>query len=87
MHVDSKFLDDLSKVAGGALGAASGMKSEVEAQFRRHIERVMMDLDLVSREEFEAVSAMARKARLEQDALREEIESLKAELAALKESK
>lgn len=86
MHVDSKVLDDLSKLLGGALGAASGMKGEVEGQIRRHLERVMMDLDLVSREEFEAMSVLAKKAMERQEKLEKDLVEMKAELEAFKKT-
>ena len=66
MQVDNRFLDDLARVANGAVGALSGVREEVEAMVRQRAERLLADMDLVTREEFEAVKAVAAKARLEQ---------------------
>src|SRR5919106_1811350 len=72
-----------TRLAAGAVGALSGMRSEVEARFRDQLERVLAGMDLVSREEFEAVKAMAAKARDEQEILRCRIEVLETRLAAV----
>lgn len=68
MQVDNKLLDDLARMAAGAVGALSGIKGEVEAQFRQQFERILSQMNLVSRDEFEAVRAMAQKAREQQEA-------------------
>ena len=81
MQVENKILDDLAKVASGALGAFSGLRGEVEAQIRQQMERVLSQMDVVGREEFEAVKDMAVKARLEQEALAERLAALEARLA------
>jgi len=81
MHTQNPFLNDLSKLATGAVGAVQGMKQEVEAMARQRVERILADLDLVPREEFEAVKDMAREARLENEALRKRIEALEAAAA------
>lgn len=78
MHTQNPFLNDLSKLATGAAGAVQGMKQEVEAMVRQRVERILADLDLVPREEFEAVRDMARQARQENDALLKRIEVLEA---------
>jgi len=82
MQSQNRFFDDMARVAAGAVGALSGMRSEVEARFRDQLERVLAGMDLVSREEFEAVKAMAAKAREEQENLRRQMEALEARLAA-----
>jgi BMFP domain-containing protein YqiC len=76
MAMDNRILDDLAKVASGALSGISGVKQEVEGRLRQQFERILAGMDLVRREEFEAVKAMAAKARSEQ-------EDLAARLAAL----
>jgi BMFP domain-containing protein YqiC len=68
MQVDNKLLDDLARLAAGAVGALSGIKGEVEAQFRQQFERILSQMNLVQRDEFEAVRAMAQKAREQQEA-------------------
>ncbi len=82
MQVENRLLDDLAKVAGGALGALSGLRGEVEAQIRQQFERVLGQMDVVGREEFEAMREIAVKARLEQEALTERVAALEARLAA-----
>lgn len=81
MQSQNRILDDLARVATGALGTLSGVREEVEAQFRQRFERVLDQMDLVSREEFDAVKAMAAKARAEQEALEARIAALEAKLA------
>ncbi|CAO3446454.1 FIG018229: hypothetical protein [Azospirillum argentinense] len=83
MQVDNKILDDLARVAGGALGALSSLREEAEAQMRQQFERVLSRMDVVSREEHEAVRAMAAKAREEQEAMAERLSALEATVAAL----
>ena len=84
MQVDNRFLDDLARVANGAVGALSGVREEVEAMVRQRAERLLADMDLVTREEFEAVKAVAAKARLEQEALAARVADLEAALAELR---
>lgn len=83
MQVDNKILDDLARVAGGALGALSSLREEAEAQMRQQFERVLSRMDVVSREEYEAVRAMAAKAREEQEAMAERLAALEATVAGL----
>lgn len=83
MQVDNKILDDLARVAGGALGALSGLRNEVEAQLRQQFERVLSQMDVVGREEFEAVREMAARARSEQEDLAERVTALEALVATL----
>ncbi|MCH8138594.1 MAG: accessory factor UbiK family protein [Proteobacteria bacterium] len=78
MQINNRWLDDLARVASGALGVAAGVKGEVEALLRQRFERILTDMDLVGREEFEAVKAMAAKARTEQEALAEKVARLEA---------
>ena len=80
MQTQNKLLDDLARVASGAIGVAAGMREEVEARLRDQFERVLGRMDLVSREEFEAVRAMAIKAREEQEILSERVAALEAAL-------
>ena len=83
MQVDNKILDDLARVAGGALGALSSLREEAEAQMRQQFERVLSRMDVVSREEYEAVRAMAAKAREEQEAMAERLAALEATVTTL----
>lgn len=83
MQVDNKLLDDLARIAGGAFGALSGLREEAEAQVRQQFERVLSGMDVVAREEFDAVREMAAKARTEQEALGERVTALEALVATL----
>lgn len=76
MQVDNKILDDLARVASGAFGALTGLRGEIEARLREQFERILSQMDVVSREEFEAVRAIATKARAEQEAAADRIAEL-----------
>lgn len=72
----NKFFDDMSKLMTSAMGVAQGARTEAETAMKSWVDRWLADRDFVTREEFEAVRAMAQKAR-------EENEALKARVAAL----
>ena len=80
MQTDNRLFDDLSRIAAGALGTLQGVKGEVEQAFRQRLERALADMDLVSREEFETVRAMAQAAREENIALSERLAALESKL-------
>lgn len=82
MQSQNPLLDDLARVASGALGVAAGMREEAEARLRDQFERVLARFDLVTREEFDVVRAMAVKAREEQEVLTARLGELEAALAA-----
>ncbi len=86
MQSQNRLLDDLARVASGALGVATGMRSEVEARLREQFERILQQMDLVTREEHEVALAMAQKAREEQEEMAERLETLEARLAKLEKS-
>ena len=73
-----RFFDELGKLITDAAGAAEGVRKEIETVVRGQVERVLRDLDVVQREEFEAVKAMAQKAREENEALKAKIAALEA---------
>jgi BMFP domain-containing protein YqiC len=87
MQSQNRFFDDIARVASGAVGAISGVRGEIEARLRDQLERVLVGMDLVSREEFEAVKAMAAKARTEQELLQARIEALEARLAGARKTR
>ncbi len=78
----NRIFDDFAKLMTDAAGAADGMKREAETIFKGQAERFLRTMDVVSREEFEAVKAMAQKAREENDALAARIAALEATLAS-----
>jgi BMFP domain-containing protein YqiC len=82
MQSQNRFFDDIARVASGAVGALSGVRGEVESRMRDHLARILAGMDLVSREEFEAVKAMAARAREEQEVLLTRIAELESRLAS-----
>lgn len=87
MQTQNPFFDDLARMAGGALGALSGLKAEIEALVRQQLERFMAGADMVPRDEFEAVRALAIKARSEQEDLEARVAALEAKIAELSAGK
>ena len=87
MQTDNRLLDDLARVAGTAMGAAGGVRGEVETLLRRQFERILGNMDLVSRDEFDAVKEMAAKARSEQEALEGRVAALEKRLSELEGGK
>ena len=81
-----RLFDDLSRLMTDAAGLAEGAKREVETLARAQLERLMAGMDLVSREEFEAVREMAALARTQNDKLETRIAALEAKLAAASSS-
>ena len=78
MTTPSKILDDMSKLMTSAMGVAQGAKTEAETAMKGFIDRWLADRDFVTREEFDAVRAMAQKAREENEALKARIAALEA---------
>ncbi|SEK74306.1 BMFP domain-containing protein YqiC [Roseovarius azorensis] len=76
MQTRNKVLDDLSQLMTNAMGVAQGARQEAETAMKSLIDRWLADRDFVTREEFDAVRAMAQKAREENEALRARIEAL-----------
>lgn len=81
-QTNNRFLDELAKLMTDAAGAADGLKKEVETVMRSQGERFLRDMDVVQREEFEAVKAMAEKAREVNERLEARIAALEAALGA-----
>jgi BMFP domain-containing protein YqiC len=81
---NNRFLDELAKLMTDAAGAAQGMRREVETLLKAQAERLLRELDLVEREEFEAVKDMAVRAREENERLSARIAALESEIAALR---
>ena len=78
MQTNNRLFDDFARMASGAMNAAAGVREEFEVLVRRQLERLLDRMDLVSREEFDAVKAMAARARSEQDALAKRVGALEA---------
>ncbi|MFQ5785534.1 MAG: accessory factor UbiK family protein [Alphaproteobacteria bacterium] len=84
MQSDNRFIDDLAKVAASAVGVAAGVKDEVEARLRAQFERMLDGMDLVQRDEFDAVKAMAAEARAENERLAKRLAALEKVAGAAK---
>lgn len=78
MQTDNPFLDSIARMFTDAAGAADSVRTEIETFVRQRMEKLVTDMDFVPREEFEAVKAMAAKARTENEALAARIAALEA---------
>ena len=76
----NRIFDDLARLMTDAAGAAQGFGREMQSLMRSQAERILRDMDVVQREEFEAVKAMAEKARAENERLEARLAALEAEL-------
>ncbi len=76
MQTKSRFFEDLARMAGGAVSTAAGIKEEIESLIHQRIEGMLARMDVVPREEFEAVREMATKARTAQEALETRVAAL-----------
>lgn len=83
-HSSNKLLDDFARLMTDAAGAAQGVAREAQSAMRAQGERILSDMDVVRREEFEAVKAMAVKARDENERLSRQIEALEAAIAEMR---
>ena len=79
-QTNNRFFDEIGRLMNDAAGAAQGVKREVDTVVRNQAEKILRDLDIVKREEFEAVKDMARLAREENEALKARIAVLEAKL-------
>ena len=80
MQTSNRILDDLARVANGAVSTLAGVKGEIDTLIRQKIEKFMVDADLVPRDDFDAVKIMAAEARLEQERLSKRIAALEKQL-------
>ena len=84
MQTQSSVFDDLARLMTGAMGMAQGMGEEARNFMRAQADRFVAEMDLVGRDEFEAIKELASQARAEAEALRERVAVLEAALAELK---
>jgi BMFP domain-containing protein YqiC len=80
MQTDNRFLDGMAKFLTNAAGAAQAFKTEMETMMKGRIEKMISDLEFVPRDEFEAVKAMAAKARAENEKLAARLAELESKL-------
>jgi len=81
-QTSNRFFDEVARLMNDAAGVAQGVRREFDTLFRTQAERILSDLDVVKREEFEAVKEMARLAREENEALKARIAALEAKTAS-----
>ena len=81
---ERRFFDDMARVASGAANALGGIRTRMEGEVRDQVERLLLRMNLVTREEHDAVAAIAAKARAEQEDLTKRVADLEAKLAAVK---
>jgi len=87
MQTNNRILDDIAKVANGAISSLVGIKSETEAALRQQLVRLLNEMDLIPRDEFEAMKAVAITARMEQEKQEKRILALEAAIADQVKSK
>ena len=78
MQARGKIFDDLSQLMTNAMGVAQGAREEAETAMKSMMDRWLADRDFVTREEFDAVRAMAQKAREENEALKARLDALES---------
>jgi hypothetical protein len=86
VQTTNRFFDEVARLMNDAAGAAQGVRREFETLFRNQAERILRDLDVVKRDDFEAVKDMARLAREENEALKLRVAALEAALGTAKPS-
>ncbi|WP_274960814.1 accessory factor UbiK family protein [Lentibacter algarum] len=86
MQTRNKVLDDISQLMTNAMGVAQGAKTEAETAMKSMMDRWLADRDFVTRDEFDAVRAMAQKAREENEALKARLDALEAAKPAAKKA-
>lgn len=83
MQTENRLFDDLARMANGAINTLSGVREEIESRLRERVERWLAEMDMVPREEFEAIKEVAQKARAEQEDLAAKLAELERKVAAL----
>lgn len=79
-QTNNRLLDEFAKLFNETAGAAQGLKKEIDTVVKSQAQRILSDMDVVSRDEFEAVKAMAEKARQENERLAERLAALESKL-------
>ena len=80
MQTENRFFDDIARLASGATSTMVNIRTELESMIKQRLERILADMDLVPRDEFEAVKAVASKARAEQELVEERVAELETSL-------
>ncbi len=79
MQKDNKFFEDIARLAGGAAGGLLDMKREIEDMVGRQMEKLLQKMNLVTKEEFDAVQGMLAKSRAEQEEIKKRLDKLEKE--------
>ncbi|CAM3578388.1 MAG: accessory factor UbiK family protein [Thalassospira sp.] len=87
MQINNRILDDLTRVTNSALGTMTGVKGEVDAMIRQQFEKILLNMDLVTREEYDVVHDVAVRAAERIDALEAKIADLEKRLDATEPAK
>jgi BMFP domain-containing protein YqiC len=87
MQTQNPILDDIARLMTTAVGAAQGLGEEARTFLRGQAERLIADMDLVSRDDFEAMKQLAQSARMEADAAKARLDALETRLAALEQQR
>ena len=86
MQSQNRLFDDLARVASGAVGALADVRGEMEELFRQRLERYLAEAEMVPRDEFDTIKAVAVQAREAQEVLEARVAALEDEIAALKKT-
>ncbi|WP_298434537.1 accessory factor UbiK family protein [uncultured Jannaschia sp.] len=86
MQTRNRFMDDIGQLMTNAMGVAQGARAEAETAMKSMLDRWMADRDFVTREEFDAVRAMAQKAREENEALKARLDAMETKKPAARKS-
>lgn len=87
MQINNRILDDLTRVTNSALGTMTGVKGEVDAMIRQQFEKILLNMDLVTREEYDVIHDVAIRASERVDALEAKIADLEKRLDAVEPAK
>ena len=80
MQTKNRLFDDIAKVAISAAGTFAGMKEEIENMVRHRVESILIDMNMVNRDEFNAVKEMVSKSRIQQERLEENVKKLESRI-------
>lgn len=84
MKTDNKFFDEFAKMATGAVSAFAGLREQIHTEIKSQVNRFIVEMDFVPREDFEIVEAMAREARLQNEKLTARLAEIEAHLGLKK---
>lgn len=80
LKTDNKFFDEFAKMATGAVGAFAGLREQIQTEIKSQVNRFIVEMDFVPREDYEIVEAMAREARMQNEKLAARLAEIEAHL-------